>query len=136
MKLRNAWMAAALALAVSTATTTPVQADTTNPDPIENAAEIRVVNNHMGAVGVYTVDQQNQRMYLGAVNRTQFKSFTLPAGTLRLQVLPLSAPAGLGVRESQISGIETLDVDLEAGQAVELWLEPGLSGSTAHLRGD
>jgi len=118
---------------------TPLQAaslDPTGTTVDETAAtpsEVRVVNNHEGRVSVYAVDQEGTRLYLGSVNRTQFRAFTLPVGTTRLQVLPRSAPAGLGARDSQSAGIETRAIEFQAGQIVQLWLEPGLTRSTASI---
>lgn len=99
----------------------------------EQTTEVRVVNNYEGPVAVYLIDEQGTRTYLGVVNRTQFKAFAVPTGTIRLQVFPRSAPAGLGVWSPLDPGIQTRSVDLDTGRVVELWLEPSLERSLATL---
>ena len=121
---------------------TPVQAAT-----VSNNAEstittkgdpaVRVVNNHEGAVKVYAVGRDGRRIYLGSVNRAQFKAFRVPTealdddGAFQIQVFPRAAPAGLGSRSDDASGIQTHRVSLGSDEIVQLWLEPELDRSTA-----
>ena len=136
MKRTNATRALSAMALATILTATPALASTPDTDSANNQAEIQVVNNHQDQVAVYALGENNQRVYLGSVNRTRFKSFTVPAGSVKIQILPRAEPAGLGARHSQDRGIQTRSVDLQAGQAVQVWLEPGLTGSTANLRGD
>jgi len=123
---------------------TPVRAEPTSSDAetaitADGATSVRVVNNHIGAVKVYAVGTDGQRIYLGSVNRTQFRAFSLPAETLdengafQIQVFPRSAPAGLGFRSAESTGIQTHRVSVGSDQSMQLWLEPELDRSTAIL---
>ena len=117
---------------------TPVQAQHISVNADE-AASVRVVNNHEGGVKVYAIGSEGRRTYLGSVNRTQFRAFSVPVealdedGTFQIQVFPRSTPAGLGFRSDEATGIQTHRVSLGSDQTVQLWLEPELALSSATL---
>lgn len=117
----------------------PVRAETSGPitenttaEPQETT-ELQIVNNYAGRVAVYLVGEQGARQYLGSVSRSHYRAFAVPTGSVTIQVLPWSAPAGLGVRDSQSRGIQTHAVELRSGQKVKFWIEPTLRRSTATI---
>ncbi len=97
------------------------------------------MNNHQSRVAVFVVDTDGQRLYVGTVNRTRFKEFTVPATLvqagerLTIQVFPRSNPAGLSPWGAVDQGIQTRPIEVGAGSAIQLFVEPDLDQSSAGI---
>jgi hypothetical protein len=97
--------------------------------------EIRVVNNYVSPVRVYVQDAQGRLHQLGRVGRGRFKVLKVSneiaeLGDFRLKIYP-SEPIGSLVGDDD--GIKTRELALEAGEAINLWLETDLTQSMVQV---
>ena len=102
----------------------------------EGAHEVRVVNNYQSPVRVYAQDANGRLHLLGRVARGQFKVLEVSEeiaerGYVRLKVYPNEPVWSL---IGNTTGIKTHELDLQAGDAVTMWLETDLTQSMIEVQ--
>ena len=93
--------------------------------------EVRVINDHAAPVEVYLEDAQGRLHALGRVDDAEFKVLEVDdevtaLGEFRLKIFP---EARMGTLVDASSGIRSVELKLEDGDAVNVWLGNELTRS-------
>lgn len=93
--------------------------------------EVRVINDHAAPVEIYLEDAQGRLHALGRVDDAEFKVLEVDdevtaLGEFRLKIFP---EARMGTMVDASSGIRSVELKLEDGDAVNVWLGNELTRS-------
>jgi hypothetical protein len=103
--------------------------------PANNTLEIRVINNNASPMRVYVQDAQGKLHRMGSVASADFKIVEVPGeitalGAVQLKLVP-NEPVWSFAGEPD--GVRTRDLDLQIGDAVNLWVETNLTDSKVEI---
>ncbi|MGI9625503.1 MAG: hypothetical protein ACR2QM_01590, partial [Longimicrobiales bacterium] len=115
---------------------TPLQAAVTVE--ADDEALVRVVNYHKSDVRVFVFDSEGARTLLGVVNRGDYRELELDQhlieqGAVQVKVYPIGGVAGLGAPAEAGNGVKSNKLHLNAGDVVDVWVEPELEATMVRL---
>ena len=115
---------------------TSVKAETPVVGPSNNTVELRVVNHHAASVNVFVRDAEGILHRMGKVARSDFGVMQIPGdiaakGDVQIRVVP---EAPVGSLAGGADGIETRDIQLKLGDAVNMFVETELTASPVEIQ--